>query len=171
MSLPSAERSTRVEPVVMGVSRASSMMWSLMVIRLVASAVAGMVSPLGAPGPGAGSCMDPDPAGVALVSARRFPVTLLAAPSRAPSFSDPTLTSAHPNTCRRVGRGIAHGGRIAVESQVTERSDGAISPGSLVEVRDETWLVTSVENTPDGPLYAVRGVSDFVKDTTASFYA
>src|SRR5699024_7049745 len=36
--------------------------------------------------------------------------------------------------------------------------------------RDEIWLVTSVEDTPDGPLYGVRGVSDFVKDTTASFY-
>ena len=29
----------------------------------------------------------------------------------------------------------------------------------------------AVEDTPDGPLYAVRGVSDFVKETTASFYS
>ena len=54
---------------------------------------------------------------------------------------------------------------------VAEPDTAAISPGSLVTVRDETWLVTSVEDTPDGPLYSVRGVSDFVKDTTASFYA
>ncbi|MGP5412087.1 DEAD/DEAH box helicase [Brachybacterium paraconglomeratum] len=59
-----------------------------------------------------------------------------------------------------------------MESQLVQVPDsGVISPGSLVTVRDETWLVTSVEDTPDGPLYAVRGVSDFVKDTTASFYA
>lgn len=45
-----------------------------------------------------------------------------------------------------------------------------ISPGSLVKVRDETWLVTSVEDTSDGPLYSVRGVSEFVKDSMATFY-
>lgn len=44
---------------------------------------------------------------------------------------------------------------------------GVISPGSLVVVRYETWLVTSVEGTPDGR--SVRGVSDFWKDSTASF--
>ena len=58
-----------------------------------------------------------------------------------------------------------------MNTQLVEEDTGAISPGSLVVVRDETWLVTSVEDTPDGPLYGVRGVSDFVKDTTASFYA
>ena len=56
-------------------------------------------------------------------------------------------------------------GRSTVETQLVEGETGMISPGSLVTVRDETWLVTSVEDTPDGPLYAVRGVSDFVKDT------
>ena len=58
-----------------------------------------------------------------------------------------------------------------MNAQLVGESTGVISPGSLVVARDETWLVTSVEDTPDGPLYAVRGVSDFVKDTTASFYA
>ena len=58
-----------------------------------------------------------------------------------------------------------------MHAQAVEADTDAISPGSLVEVRDETWLVTSVEDTPDGALYTVRGVSDFVKDTTASFYA
>ena len=56
-----------------------------------------------------------------------------------------------------------------MNAQLVGESTGVISPGSLVVARDETWLVTSVEDTPDGPLYAVRGVSDFVKDTTASF--
>ena len=32
-----------------------------------------------------------------------------------------------------------------------------ISPGSLVKVRDETWLVTSVEDTSDGPLLGPWG--------------
>lgn len=45
-----------------------------------------------------------------------------------------------------------------------------IAPGALVEVRDETWLVEDVAHTGDGPLYTVRGVSDFVRDTTATFY-
>ena len=58
-----------------------------------------------------------------------------------------------------------------MESQAVQMPEGAIAPGSLVIVRDETWLVTSVEDTPDGSLYGVRGVSDFVKGTTASFYA
>ncbi|ANP28325.1 hypothetical protein DAD186_17750 [Dermabacter vaginalis] len=31
-------------------------------------------------------------------------------------------------------------------------------PGSLVRVSDETWLVTSVEETSDGALFTVRGV-------------
>lgn len=47
---------------------------------------------------------------------------------------------------------------------------GDISPGSLVRIRDETWLVTSVEDTSDGPLYSVPGVSEFVTDATATFY-
>lgn len=58
-----------------------------------------------------------------------------------------------------------------MSAQLVDDSAAAISPGSMVKVRDETWLVTAVEDTPDGALYAVRGVSDFVKDTTASFYA
>ncbi|WP_250258086.1 SNF2-related protein [Dermabacter sp. Marseille-Q3180] len=43
-------------------------------------------------------------------------------------------------------------------------------PGSLVRVRDETWLVTSVEETSDGALFTVRGVSDFVEGIEAQFY-
>ena len=53
----------------------------------------------------------------------------------------------------------------------TERARTQVAtPGSLVRVRDEMWLVTSVRDTSDGPLYGVRGVSALVKDTTASFY-
>ncbi|EWS81344.1 helicase [Brachybacterium phenoliresistens] len=58
-----------------------------------------------------------------------------------------------------------------MDAQVVEGEASVISPGSLVVVRDETWLVTAVEDTADGPLYSVRGVSDFVKDQSSAFYA
>lgn len=45
-----------------------------------------------------------------------------------------------------------------------------IAPGALVEVRDEQWVVSSVEQTADGQLLTVRGVSDLVEGTTAQFY-
>ena len=37
-----------------------------------------------------------------------------------------------------------------MNTQLVEDDSGAISPGSLVVVRDETWLVTSVEDTEIG---------------------
>ena len=46
----------------------------------------------------------------------------------------------------------------------------ALSPGLMVKVRDELWLVTSVTQSTDGYLLKVRGLSDYVRDTTASFY-
>ena len=45
-----------------------------------------------------------------------------------------------------------------------------IAPGSVVIVRDEEWLVTKVEPTNDGRLLSCRGLSELVRDTTASFY-
>ena len=51
------------------------------------------------------------------------------------------------------------------------------APGVTVEVRDEEWLVTAVERAASSPsaggsayLLKVRGVSPYVRDTTASFY-
>ena len=46
----------------------------------------------------------------------------------------------------------------------------SIAPGSVVIVRDEEWLVTGVEHTADGRLLSCQGLSELVKDTTASFY-
>lgn len=46
-----------------------------------------------------------------------------------------------------------------------------VAPGSMVIVRDEEWLVTAVTTTADGPLLTVRGLSELVRDTTATFYA
>ncbi|GAB3606750.1 DEAD/DEAH box helicase [Conyzicola nivalis] len=52
-------------------------------------------------------------------------------------------------------------------SQIESR---AFAPGSVVVVRDEEWLVTSVTDTVDGILLNVYGLSELVRDTTATFY-
>ena len=46
----------------------------------------------------------------------------------------------------------------------------AYAPGLMVKVRDELWLIISVTQSVDGYLLKVRGLSDYVRDTTASFY-
>ncbi len=46
----------------------------------------------------------------------------------------------------------------------------AVAPGSVVVVRDEEWLVESIDQTLDGPLLHVQGISDLVRGTSASFY-
>ncbi|WP_018296343.1 DEAD/DEAH box helicase [Corynebacterium lubricantis] len=45
-----------------------------------------------------------------------------------------------------------------------------LAPGVTVEVRDEHWLVTGVARTNDGFRVRVRGLSDYVRDTTATFF-
>ncbi|WP_270259798.1 SNF2-related protein [Kocuria marina] len=45
-----------------------------------------------------------------------------------------------------------------------------IAPGAIVEIRDEQWLVSAVEQTADGDLLTVRGVSELVEGTSAQFY-
>ncbi|MEV4344991.1 helicase-related protein [Actinoplanes sp. NPDC049596] len=45
-----------------------------------------------------------------------------------------------------------------------------VAPGSVVVIRDEEWLVQAVEETTDGPLIHVRGLSELVRDSTASFF-
>ena len=44
------------------------------------------------------------------------------------------------------------------------------APGLTVEVRDEEWLITQAIQTQDGWQLQVRGLSDYVRDTTATFY-
>ena len=41
-----------------------------------------------------------------------------------------------------------------------------VAPGSVVQVRDEEWLVSTVEQTDDGQLLTVQGLSDLVRGTT-----
>ncbi len=49
-------------------------------------------------------------------------------------------------------------------------SELSVAPGSVVVVRDEEWLVTGVEHTQDGALLTVQGLSELVRDSTATFY-
>ncbi len=46
----------------------------------------------------------------------------------------------------------------------------ALAPGSVVVVRDEEWLVLATEDTADGTVVHVQGLSELVRDTSASFY-
>lgn len=49
-------------------------------------------------------------------------------------------------------------------------SGEALAPGSVVNVRDESWLVTNVARTQDGFRIKVRGLSDYVRNEEATFY-
>ena len=55
-------------------------------------------------------------------------------------------------------------------STVHDLTEINVAPGSVVVVRDEEWLVTGVEHTWDGWLLRCQGLSELVRDTTASFY-
>ncbi|MGW5317714.1 helicase-related protein [Nocardia thailandica] len=55
-------------------------------------------------------------------------------------------------------------------TSAVERPPLNVAPGSVVIVRDEEWLVTSAEQGSDGWLLRVRGLSELVADTTATFY-
>ncbi|MFZ2528250.1 MAG: helicase-related protein [Rhodococcus sp. (in: high G+C Gram-positive bacteria)] len=52
-----------------------------------------------------------------------------------------------------------------------QRDDLNVAPGSIVIVRDEDWLVTSAEQGSDGWLVKARGLTELVKDTSATFYS
>lgn len=52
---------------------------------------------------------------------------------------------------------------------VDDRPELAAAPGSTVVVRDEEWLVTSVEAASDGWFVSVVGLSELVRDTEAVF--
>ena len=52
----------------------------------------------------------------------------------------------------------------------TSSAGPGFAPGSVVVVRDEEWLVTATEQTAGGLLVYGQGLSELVRDTTASFY-
>ena len=45
-----------------------------------------------------------------------------------------------------------------------------LAPGVTISCRDEHWLVSNVARTTDGFRIRARGVSDYVRDTTATFF-
>lgn len=45
-----------------------------------------------------------------------------------------------------------------------------LAPGVTIECRDEQWLVNHVSRTQDGFRVRARGISDYVRDTTATFF-
>lgn len=45
-----------------------------------------------------------------------------------------------------------------------------LAPGVTIKVRDEYWLVTDTTRTRDGFKVKARGISDYVRDTTSTFY-
>src|SRR5699024_8106485 len=51
----------------------------------------------------------------------------------------------------------------------TSSDDPQFAPGSIVEIRDEEWLVTGMERASDGWFVDVTGVSGIVLDQTATF--
>lgn len=56
--------------------------------------------------------------------------------------------------------------------QTVESPNGLnVAPGSVVSVRDATWVVTSATATPSGTLVKVQGLSELVRDTEAAFYS
>ncbi|CAM5306017.1 DEAD/DEAH box helicase [Corynebacterium variabile] len=59
---------------------------------------------------------------------------------------------------------------LPVSETPTAPENTVPSPGVTVTVRDEQWLVTGVARTTDGYRVRVRGVSDYVRDTTATFF-
>jgi ERCC4-related helicase len=51
----------------------------------------------------------------------------------------------------------------------TAELEAAFAPGSVVVVRDEEWLVESIDSDGDTKWLHVRGLSELAKDTTATF--
>lgn len=60
---------------------------------------------------------------------------------------------------------------IDVDSTTTGRGWPNIAPGSVVLVRDAEWLVLSTAPTGSGLLVTAQGLSELVRDTTATFYS
>ncbi len=60
---------------------------------------------------------------------------------------------------------------IEVDSAATGHGRPNIAPGSVVLVRDAEWLVLSTAPTRSGLLVTAQGLSELVRDTTATFYS
>lgn len=60
---------------------------------------------------------------------------------------------------------------IDVDSTTADRAWPNVAPGSVVLVRDAEWLVLSTAPTGSGLLVTAQGLSELVRDTTATFYS
>lgn len=60
---------------------------------------------------------------------------------------------------------------IALQAAPATTKTPNVAPGSIVVVRDAEWLVTSTDMTRSGLLVRVQGLSELVRDTTATFYS
>lgn len=59
----------------------------------------------------------------------------------------------------------------AATSESMSLSDfSQLAPGVIISCRDEHWLVSNVALTADGFRIRAGGVSDYVRDTTATFF-
>src|SRR4051794_29893497 len=58
---------------------------------------------------------------------------------------------------------------VTAPAPATEASDQFAAPGTVLEIRDETWLVERVEGSSDGWFVEVQGLSDLVRGTRATF--
>lgn len=58
---------------------------------------------------------------------------------------------------------------VTATTPATQGTDVGLAHGSVVEVRDEQWLVTGLERAVDGWNVSVQGLTELVQDTTAIF--
>src|SRR3954454_21405863 len=68
--------------------------------------------------------------------------------------------------CNRTRTG-AYG--RTVTTGTTSAAEQFAAPGSVLEIRDETWLVTRTERASDGWFVEVQGLSELVRGTQAVF--
>lgn len=78
---------------------------------------------------------------------------------------EPTRSLDPATTARHGEHGASRDGEASRHAPALN-----VAPGSIVKVRDAEWLVTQATQTRDGLLIRAHGLSELVRDTTASFY-
>jgi hypothetical protein len=58
---------------------------------------------------------------------------------------------------------------VSVHPAVSASAEQFAAPGTVLEIRDETWLVQRVERASDGWFVEVQGLSELVRGTQATF--
>ena len=67
-----------------------------------------------------------------------------------------------PATCNTLGS-------VSVHTTGSAPAEQFAAPGTVLEIRDETWLVQRVERASDGWFVEVQGLSELVRGTHATF--